>query len=186
MKIYTRTGDAGTTSLAGGKRVDKDCIRIEAYGTIDELNSFLGLLAAEPVIAREKATSSTLTTVQSRLFDIGAYLATDNTDNPGLQPSGLSESDVAHLERQIDIITPQLPQLKSFILPGGCHAAAHAQVCRAVCRRAERRILDLAEQEEVDGLLLKYINRLSDYLFILARQLAHREGVEEMKWEARH
>ncbi len=113
MKIYTRTGDAGKTSLVGGKRVDKHSTRLEAYGTIDELNSYLGLLAAEPVIAREKATSSTLTTVQSRLFDIGAYLATDNTDNPGLQPSGLSESDVAHLERQIDIITPQLPQLKS-------------------------------------------------------------------------
>ncbi len=183
MKIYTRTGDAGKTSLVGGKRVDKPSTRLEAYGTIDELNSFLGLLAAEPVIAREKATSSTLTTVQSRLFDIGAYLATDNTDNPGLQPSGLSESDVAHLECQIDIITPQLPQLKSFILPGGCHAAAHAQVCRAVCRRAERRILALAAEASVAPLVVRYINRLSDYLFTVARFANTLTSTPETPWK---
>ena len=177
MKIYTRTGDAGKTSLVGGKRIDKHSTRLEAYGTIDELNSFLGLLAAEPVIAREKATSSTLTTVQSRLFDIGAYLATDNTDNPGLQPSGLSESDVAHLERQIDIITPQLPQLKSFILPGGCH------VCRAVCRRAERRILALAAEASVAPLVVRYINRLSDYLFTVARFANTLTSTPETPWK---
>lgn len=183
MKIYTRTGDTGTTSLVGGKRVDKCSTRLEAYGTIDELNSFLGLLASEQTIASEAGTAATITAVQSRLFDIGAYLATDNTDNPEMQPSGLSEADVEHLEHQIDIITPQLPQLRSFILPGGCPAAAQAQVCRAVCRRAERRVLALAAEATVAPIVLRYINRLSDYLFIVARFANHLTSTPETPWQ---
>lgn len=183
MKIYTRTGDAGTTSLVGGKRVDKFSPRLEAYGTIDELNSFLGLLASEQVIAAEAGTASTLTSIQSRLFDIGAYLATDNTDNPGLEPSGLTEADIEHLEHQIDIMTPQLPQLRSFILPGGCQAAAQAQVCRAVCRRAERRVLALASEAAVAPIVLRYINRLSDYLFVVARFANHLTSTPETHWQ---
>ncbi len=180
MKIYTRTGDAGTTSLVGGKRVRKDSLRLDAYGTVDELNSFLGLLATEPHLDADAI--ETLRMVQNKLFNMGAYLATDNSSNPMLEPAGLGHKAIGELERQIDLMTDRLPQLRSFILPGGCRAAAQANVCRAVCRRAERRVIALTAEARVDDLVIRYINRLSDYLFTLGRFLNTITNTPEIPW----
>ena len=182
MKIYTRTGDNGTTSLVGGKRVAKNSARLEAYGTIDEFNSALGLMCAHSPIADHTELTTLIHTIQSRLFDIGAYLATDNSENPDLQPTGLSQADIDTLERHIDTITPQLPPLHTFILPGGCVAAGHAHICRTVCRRAERRVLTLAETETVSPIVITYLNRLSDWLFIIARYANHLTHTAETPW----
>ncbi len=181
MKIYTKTGDQGTTSLVGGQRVSKNSARLESYGTMDELNSHIGMVRSFPAAS---PVADELVEIQRRLFDAGGYLATAPTDS--FAKVSIREEDILLLEQAIDRMDASLPPMRSFVLPGGSAAVSACRVARTVCRRAERRILDLAEQEEVDGLLLKYINRLSDYLFILARQLAHREGAEEMKWEARH
>lgn len=181
MKIYTRTGDAGTTALVGGKRVRKDSLRLEAYGTTDELNSFLGLLIAELPTTEEDAIN-TLLMAQNKLFCVGAYLATDNTENPELQPTGLNNNHISQLEQQIDAMTDRLPALNSFILPGGCHAAAQANVCRAVCRRAERKIIALTQEARVDHTVEQFVNRLSDYLFTLARYLNFLASTPEQPW----
>lgn len=181
MKIYTRTGDAGTTSLVGGKRVSKASARLEAYGTVDELNSFIGLLLASADIDADSRNA--LTMVQNKLFNVGAYLATDNSGNPTLKPAGLDNTYIEALEQQIDRLTERLPQLHSFILPGGTKAAAIANVCRTVCRRAERHIVALGQENHVDDTVTRFINRLSDYLFTLGRHLNHTAGIAEPEWQ---
>lgn len=181
MKIYTRTGDAGITSLVGGKRVSKASTRLDAYGTVDELNSFIGQLLA--TIELDDETLQTLRMVQNKLFNTGAYLATDNTDDPMLQPTGLDHTCISHLEQQIDRLTERLPPLNSFILPGGCPGAAAANVCRAVCRRAERRIIALGCETRVDDAVIRFLNRLSDYLFTLGRHLNYVAGVADVPWQ---
>ena len=177
MKIYTKTGDKGMTSLIGGKRVPKNSARLESYGTIDELNSFLPL---EQVIAEE------LVEIQSRLFDVGGNLATDPESSANLkEPIGVTEEDIALLENGIDRMDAEVPPMKYFVLPGGNQCVSFCHMARTICRRAERRILDLAAETEVDGSVMKYVNRLSDYLFILARKIAYDSGCEEMKWVPR-
>lgn len=185
MKIYTRTGDAGTTSLVGGKRLPKNHVRIEAYGTVDELNSHIG--AVYTATAPQTATlddddRAVLADIQIRLFDIGAYLATDNPDGLITEVRGLGSAATAQLETAIDRMECNLPQLQSFILPGGHPAAAAAHIARTVARRAERRILDLADTTRVDPAILTYINRLSDYLFVLARYINYRTATPETPW----
>ena len=172
MKIYTKTGDKGMTSLIGGKRVPKNSARLESYGTIDELNSFLGMIRSFPL--------------ESRLFDVGGNLATDPEASANLKvPIGVTEEDIALLENGIDRMDAEVPPMKYFVLPGGNQCVSFCHMARTICRRAERRILDLAAETEVDGSVMKYVNRLSDYLFILARKIAYDSGCEEMKWVPR-
>ncbi len=180
MKIYTRSGDRGDTSLVGGKRVSKASERLEAYGTIDELNSHIGMLRATPGLPAE--AGPVLEYTQNKLFNIGAYLATDNSADPGLRPAGLSAESATRLEAAIDEADKELPPLRSFILPGGCPAGAAANVARAVCRRAERRIVALAREASVAPEVTAFVNRLSDYLFALGRLCNHRAGVPESEW----
>ncbi len=180
MKIYTRTGDAGTTSLVGGTRVAKTAPRLEAYGTVDELNSAIGLLLAFGV--PDNTTADTLLTAQHRLFDLGAQLATEPESK--YQPRGITPADIAALETHIDRLDATLPRHNRFILPGGTPAAAQAHVARTVCRRAERRILALAEAGiSVAPETVAYVNRLSDYLFIVARHCCVATGAPEIYWE---
>ena len=173
--IYTRKGDDGTTSLVGGKRVSKACDRVEAYGTVDELNSQLGLLLT---YVSEPQTQERLLQCQRDLFSIGAILATE-PDCPRPTKYCITQHDVEELEKAIDAISEKLPPWRGFVLPGGCRAAAVAHVCRTVCRRAERRILALGEENSVDSNVVAYINRLSDYLFVLSSLLNLLEGCEE-------
>ena len=175
-KIYTRTGDAGQTSLAGGKRVAKTHPRLEAYGTVDELTSHLGLLSA---LVTEESDKKTLFTVQQSLFAISSLLATEPESK--WQPEPFSPTHTEALEAEIDRLQAQVPPMRCFIVPGGCQAAAQAHVCRTVCRRAERRMLTLSEQCEVSADALRYINRLSDYLFVFARYLNASRGITEVR-----
>lgn len=178
-KVYTKTGDAGTTSLVGGKRVGKACARLESYGTIDELNAQVGLLLT---YVTEPIDRECLITVQNNLFVIGAQLATE-PESPH-QPSCLiTAEDVALLEQSIDQASEGLPKWRGFTLPGGCRAAALAHVCRTVCRRAERRILSLHDTEPVSSVLLAYVNRLSDYFYVLALRINFLQGTEEILWK---
>ena len=181
MKIYTRTGDLGTTSLAGGQRVAKDSTRLEAYGTVDELNSYIGLLIATPGV--EEEASATLQAVQNKLFNIGAYLATDNTGNAMAEPQGLGQEAISSLENSIDLLTDRIPPMHCFVLPGGSFSSAQAQVCRAVCRRAERRVITLGNETRVDPVVIRYLNRLSDYLFTLARYRNHTAVIADVPWK---
>ncbi len=181
-KIYTATGDKGMTSLVGGKRVKKNCMRIEAYGTVDELNSFLGQLAVEMTADYPELTEY-LRTVQSKMFNIGGYLATEAPDDKPTACNGLSQADIDHIESLIDELDAELPPLRCFILPGSGRLSALANVCRAVTRRCERRVLDLADEAPIDPVLLIFINRLSDFLFTLARYFDHREGLPEVPWD---
>ena len=188
--VYTRTGDAGQTSLIGGTRVSKTDLRLEAYGTVDELNAQLGLLLtyltdADKAAADRTADVQLLLGVQSCLFTVGAALATDSTKMASRPTAIVTPEMVSELEQAIDRIDSQLPSLRLFILPGGGRAAAVAHVCRTVCRRAERRILALAQQSEVAPELLAYVNRLSDYLFVLSRKLNVDEKKEEIIWNRR-
>lgn len=178
--IYTCTGDKGTTSLVGGKRVKKNDSRIESYGSVDELNSVLGVLASDPDIAPNH--KSIIIFIQNKLFNIGAYLATDNSDGDTTPVRGLTDTDIAHIENAIDEIDSSLPPLNNFVLPGGSRSAAIAHVCRTSCRRAERRIIDLSETAYVDTLVLKFINRLSDFLFVFARLCNINSNVDEIFW----
>ncbi|MGH9419640.1 MAG: cob(I)yrinic acid a,c-diamide adenosyltransferase [Thermoanaerobaculia bacterium] len=175
MKIYTRTGDTGETSLFGGARVRKDDARIEAYGTIDELNSFLG-------VARASWPSSSLDdqfhAIQSDLFDIGAHLASPGTS----RFAGPETARIAALEQSIDAMEADLAPLKTFILPGGSSAAAHLHVARTVCRRAERLVVALHDDDPATLASITYLNRLSDFLFVAARFANHEQGVADVPW----
>jgi cob(I)alamin adenosyltransferase len=182
-KIYTKTGDRGKTSLIGGTKVAKNDLRIEAYGSIDELNSFLGLLRDQLDAGRGKTT---LGEIQDRLFTIGATLARDPEKETSLKIPDLHETDVAFLEQEIDAMESELPEMKSFLLPGGHVAVSTAHICRTVCRRAERNCVSLsASGALVEPLILVYLNRLSDYLFVLARFIGHQLGASEVPWHPR-
>lgn len=180
MKIYTKTGDKGQTSLVGGQRVSKCCERLESYGTIDELNSHIGVLIT---YCSDEADAKFLTDVQGKLFVVGGYLATDNTQRDVRQGNIVTQEMVESIEKEIDRLQELLPPLRLFILPGGSRGAAYAHVCRTVCRRAERCILRLVESgAEVDDMVTAYVNRLSDYLFVLARKLNVDNNVEDVVW----
>ena len=213
MKVYTKTGDKGMTSLVGGKRVAKNSIRLEAYGTIDELNSYLGLLRSYSIVDINQTTdvdklnngklnngklnncelnkdafTKEIVEIQSRLFDLGSYLATETNEQAKLT---LTETDIENIEKSIDIMEESLPPMKFFIVPGGTPLISYTHIARTVCRRAERRIIDLAEQVEqsneigqikLDPLAIAYVNRLSDYLFVLSRYFAFISGAVEEKW----
>jgi cob(I)alamin adenosyltransferase len=179
--VYTKTGDAGTTSLVGGTRVSKTDVRLEAYGTVDELNSFLGLLVTH--LADDADTCAFVRHIQHRLFAVGSHLATDRTQHELFAASIVSDDDVQQLEHAIDAIDSTLPPLHAFVLPGGSPAAAMAGVCRTVCRRAERRILALSATVDVAPQLTAYINRLSDYLFVLSRKMNQNAHTDEIFWQ---
>lgn len=182
-KIYTKTGDLGKTTLIGGTKVPKSHLRIESYGTIDELNSFIGLLCDQ---IQDPATRQTLHEVQDRLFTIGSSLACDPEKEPKMKLPDLNEADIDFLEVEMDRMNEDLQPMKSFILPGGSLAISSAHVARCVCRRAERVCVHMTEEQMfVDPLIIKYLNRLSDYLFVLARFLGHLSGVEEVQWKPR-
>ena len=178
MKIYTKTGDAGETSLYGGKRVRKSELRIDAYGTVDELNSYIGLLRDytinEPYVQE-------LIRIQDRLFTIGAILAADPA-KPGLKLPRLIDNDVMSLENGIDVMEAKLEPMKFFILPGGHKEVSFCHIARCVCRRAERIVTTLAETENVNPLVIVYLNRLSDYLFVLSRAMGKVVGAIELPW----
>ena len=181
FKIYTKTGDKGKTSLIGGTRVPKHNLRIESYGTVDELNSFIGLLNDQDI---DKEVKMFLLEIQDRLFTIGSSLASD-PEKSKMKIPDLLESDVQALESRIDDMQNVLPVMKSFILPGGHTIVSYCHIARCVCRRAERNITHLSENEEVNELVLIYLNRLSDYLFVLARKLGLDLKVEEIPWKPR-
>ncbi|MDR1382112.1 MAG: cob(I)yrinic acid a,c-diamide adenosyltransferase [Tannerella sp.] len=178
-KIYTGGGDKGKTSLIGGFRVPKTHPRLEAYGTVDELNSFIGLLIAE---VEEPDTCDLLRFVQSRLFTVGSYLATDPSKTEYKIESQITVDSIKKIEEAIDRVDGRLPKLNSFVLPGGSRSAAIAHVCRTVCRRAERNIYRLAETETVEEPVLVFMNRLSDYLFVVARNECLLKNNEEFFW----
>ena len=179
--VYTRRGDNGTTSLIGGSRIKKCSLRLDAYGTIDELSAHIGLLASMTNTIPE-ADTYLLPWIQSRLFDVGAHLAMPDTDGQK-PPCAITAVHIQQLEERIDTLDAQLSSLRSFILPGGCPAAAQSHVCRTVCRRAERIIAALAESAPISPEVLTFINRLSDFLFVYARFLNKIEGVDEISWQ---
>lgn len=180
MKIYTKTGDRGTTSLVGRQRISKSSDRIESYGTIDELNSEIGLLIT---YCTDQHDRDVLHGVQGKLFVVGGYLATDTAKTTLSSNLVLAAETVEALEREIDRLDAAVPPLRSFILPGGCRAAALCNVCRTICRRAERCIVRLGEGgAEIDETVLSYVNRLSDYLFLLSRKLNADNKIEDIIW----
>lgn len=182
-KIYTKTGDKGTTSLLGGTKVSKSHLRIEAYGTVDELNSYIGL--CKDLLADQSA-AALLQEIQDRLFTVGSTLACDPAKEPKMQLPDLNEADVSRLENEIDLMNESLPEMKNFILPGGHPTVSHIHICRCVCRRAERCIVRLGdEQIPPDPIIVKYLNRLSDYLFVLGRHAAHLLNAGEIAWRPR-
>lgn len=178
MKIYTKTGDKGFTSLIGGVRVPKYHLRIESYGTVDELNSYIGLIRdqniAEPV-------KEFLKEIQDRLFTIGSVLASD-PEKSRMKVPDLKPEDIELLEKEMDIMSAILPELKHFILPGGSVTVSCCHVARCICRRAERIVVQLSEESYVDEKIMIYLNRLSDYLFVLGRKLCFDDGIEENQW----
>lgn len=183
LKIYTKTGDLGKTSLIGGTKVPKSHIRIESYGTVDELNSYVGFVSDH---ISDVHTKSILKEIQDRLFTIGSSLACDPEKEPLMKIPDLKESDINLLEREIDSMNEVLPEMKNFILPGGHVAVSTTHVARCVCRRAERICVNMLENEMfVELLVIKYLNRLSDYLFVLARYVAHLLKIAETPWRAR-
>ena len=181
MKIYTKTGDQGTTGLIGGTRLSKAHIRIEAYGTVDELNAYLGLLRDQPV---NDARRDLLKEIQDRLFTVGSHLASE-PDQTRKQLPDLHEADVRLLETEMDRMDEKLPPLRAFVLPGGHTSVSYGHVARTVCRRAERAVIQLHEQQPVEEIVIRYLNRLSDYLFVLCRSMALELGVEEVTWKPR-
>ena len=179
-KVYTRTGDKGTTSLVGGVRIKKSSARLEAYGTVDELSAHLGLLAA---MLSEGPEHDNIIRIQNNLFNVCTHLATDQSQTPLYASARLPEGETELLEQRIDQMNASLPEPQGFILPGGTMAAAQCHVCRTVCRRAERCIDALAEKAEVGADIIKYVNRLSDYLFVLAKIINFNVGQQEIIWQ---
>lgn len=179
FKIYTKTGDKGETSLIGGTRLPKQHIRIEAYGTVDELNSHIGLL--RDVTAETDFNFDVLLSVQDRLFSIGSHLAADPEKNKMVLPE-IFEGDVTALENAIDKMEELLPEMKHFVLPGGHIHVSYAHIARTVCRRAERAVLKLAENEKVEPIIPRYLNRLSDYVFVLSRYMSQQRNASEIPW----
>lgn len=185
MKVYTKTGDSGTTALFGGTRVPKHHIRIESYGTVDELNSHIGLIRDQDMSDLYKKV---LIEVQDRLFTVGAILATPpeketlKNGQPRLQNLGIVESDIEFLENEIDRMEEALPPMTHFVLPGGHTTVSYCHIARCVCRRAERLAVHLNDIEPTDEHVIKYLNRLSDYLFVLARKLSHDLNADEVQW----
>ena len=183
LKIYTKTGDKGNTSLIGGTKVPKSHLRIEAYGTVDELNSYIGLCRD---LLEEQQSRLLLQEVQDRLFTIGSSLACDPVKEPKMRIPDLKESDVTLLENEMDRMDGFLPAMKYFILPGGHATLSQLHIARCVCRRAERCCVRLElDSLEVDPIVLKYLNRLSDYLFVLSRYTGHLLKAEEIPWRPR-
>lgn len=182
MKVYTRKGDDGTTGLIGGTRVSKDDIRIEAYGTVDELNSWLGLLRDQSALEDQKKE---LVEIQETLFSIGSHLAVGSDKNKMQLPEVHDDSIVA-LEHSIDKMEETLEPMKNFILPGGNSNVSQIHITRCVCRRAERRVISLAKTAQIDPILVRYLNRLSDYLFVLSRRINLTEKGEETPWKPRN
>ena len=181
MKIYTKKGDKGTTSLIGGTRVAKSDLRIESYGTVDELNSYIGLVRDQEV---NKVRADILKEIQDRLFTIGSSLASD-PEKSKMKTPDLHEADVELLEKEIDVMMDAVPPLHAFILPGGHQAVSFCHVARCVCRRAERIAIALQQESFVDDLVIKYLNRLSDYLFALCRKMTYELQAEEITWKPR-
>ncbi len=185
MKVYTKTGDNGTTALFGGTRVSKHHIRIESYGTVDELNSHIGLIRDQEINSHYK---DVLIEIQDRLFTVGAILATPpeketlKSGKKRLQNLGIKESDIEFLEQEIDKMEESLPPMTHFVLPGGHTTVSYCHIARCVCRRAERLAVHLNDIEPTDELVIKYLNRLSDYLFVLARKLSLDLRAEEVQW----
>ena len=185
MKVYTKTGDSGTTALFGGTRVAKDHIRIESYGTVDELNSHIGLIRDQEMNQHYK---DILIEIQDRLFTVGAILATPidkevmKNGEKRLKNLGIIETDIELLEKEIDDMEDALPQMTHFVLPGGHTTVSYCHVARCVCRRAERLSVHLSHEEPIDEMAVKYLNRLSDYLFVLARKLSFDLKADEVKW----
>jgi cob(I)alamin adenosyltransferase len=178
MKIYTKTGDKGQTSLIGGTRVPKHHLRIESYGTVDELNSYIGLIRDQQVSEYQQ---NLLKEIQDRLFTIGSALASD-PEKSKMKIPDLHQEDIELLEKEIDTMTAELPELRHFILPGGSNAISFCHLARCVCRRAERICVHLSEDSFVDEKVMVYLNRLSDYLFVLSRKLCFDNQIEENKW----
>lgn len=180
MKIYTKTGDDGTTGLVGGSRVKKFDLRLEAYGTIDELNASIGVLRSSKL---PENIDISLHKVQNKLFNIGSVLASDEKGKDFTKDLVIKENDIKELENAIDQFQENLPELSHFILPGGNFPSAQCHVARTVCRRAERRILEFSEYQEVQIQIIKYINRLSDFFFALSRKIAFDNDVDQPAWE---
>ena len=178
-KVYTRTGDQGETSLVGGVRIKKSHIRLEAYGTVDELSAHLGMLAS----MIENDEHDFIIRIQNNLFNVCTNLATDQSQTPLYPSAHLAEGEIASLEERIDNLMKQLPERQGFVLPGGVPAACQAHICRTVCRRAERRIAALAEEAQIAPEMQQYINRLSDYLFVLAKIINFNQGKSEIVWQ---
>ena len=178
--VYTKTGDTGTTSLIGGTRVSKADLRLEAYGSVDELNSFIGLLVSYLEIDTDIAF---LQRVQNKLFSVGAYLATDVEKTAVVESCILTTADVEFVEQEIDVIDELLPPLHAFIIPGGERAASVCHICRTVCRRTERCILRLVADYQISNELIAFMNRLSDYFFVLCRKINFDAGKEELFWD---
>ena len=179
MRVYTKTGDDGTSGLIGGTRVEKYDLRLESYGTVDELNSWIGLICSQKI---DPTSRDLLLSVQKNLFVIGARLATDlsKTDLSAKLP--FKVEGIAKLENEMDRILDLLPPMDHFVLPGGSNAISYCHLARTVCRRAERRVCQLAKEVSIPADLIKYLNRLSDYLFVLSRKIAVDEGIEEVQW----
>ncbi len=181
MKVYTKNGDTGTTQLIGGTRVSKSSLRLESYGTIDELNSFIGLIRDQEIDEKYKLQ---LIEIQDRLFTIGSSLASDPNKSKMKIPD-LLESDIQFLEQSMDDMDKELPEMKFFVLPGGHQTVSYCHIARCVCRRAERVIISLHEHEFVSEIVFKYINRLSDYLFVISRKLSKDLNITEQPWKPR-
>lgn len=179
MKVYTKTGDKGTTGLLGGTRVSKADLRIETYGTVDELNSHLGLVRDQPVNA---SIAAELISIQNTLFVIGSHLASDPKKSKVVIPE-IATSQIELLEQAIDRMDAELPEMRNFVLPGGHVSVSAGHIARCVCRRAERLVTGLAENEEVHENITKYLNRLSDYLFVLCRWMTQELNAEEVPWK---
>jgi cob(I)alamin adenosyltransferase len=179
IKVYTKTGDSGTTSLISGKRVPKHHLRIKAYGTIDELNCWFGIIRSSRI---SEKIQNELITIQKKLMIIGTQLSNDSKKSLNLKFEKITIKDVSNLESMIDIMTDSLPDLKNFIIPGGNEIISNTHLTRCVCRRAERCITELNEYSKIDSVIIFYINRLSDYLFTLSRKLSYDLKIEEVKW----